>query len=507
MVLVEDADRLSARALDALHHRLERHPAGVTFILTSARPEALHERVQDLLLPLPVRPLGRDERAELIARVCAREGIAAETPAVDRLAALAGGRPRRLLRDLETLTADDRITVEAIDAFYDRSVVGPAALYVARILERRPFLEQLEPLDKWEAEPAEKIAGVAAAFAALFAAYLGVDAQDGRGAVFPQAAFLQGVDGSASTRAALDKRARTLGLTPRALFAAILEFWRPLPSADAGQLLARTSAFDEHLNGPGGRARTEKGLELPVRHRRRAPAVRAHEAVGGGPRRSGGIDRLRPTQVRAIWEAGSFLIQRHGVCLNARISLRHADLACAPEAIGPFVSSLLHELGMRVADRTQAAGSPSVLHYIYVHETGSLGGRTHVAAHVPPGTGALRPWLARRFADARTGIRLRHWPATGGSEPYRRHLRLMALLCRSCDPEISSPGRAWPSRLVADLGVSPRMRGPIGRSPCTQRCGASRLIGPGAPRGSSWPSPPFRLRRWVRGRACERLGI
>ena len=477
VILIEGADRLSVRAFDQLHHRLERQPSGMTFILTSAAPETLPDRVQNLFLPLPVRPLHRAERAHLVARVCDREGIAALPAAIECLAAHAGGRPRRLLRDLEVLTEAGQLAPTAIAAYYGLTQDAPAVGYVTQVLEGRPLLEQLDPLDRWEAEPGEKIAGIAAFLTRLFTAHLRAGALDRNAAA------------TAHERTALDalyERARTLGSPPRDLFQAILSFWHPVASADAGQLLTRVSAFDTCLNGQARMARVDAGADTPVRQRRSALAGSRGDARGGAR-----PDRLSQAHIRALWEAGSFLIQRFGVCLNARLSLHHSMLGCEPGAIGPFVSEVLHELGIRVAERTQAVGEPGKLHYLYVHETGPYGGRTHIAAHIPEVTGAVDFWFARRFGTARAGLHLRRWRTDTQAGAYARHLRLMALLCRSCEPNLRTPGRDGTRPLVARLGVPRRLRQPIGRSPCTQRYGVSRLIGPGARQTDVHGLPPL----------------
>src|SRR5690349_12380622 len=56
---------------------------------------------------------------------------------------------------------------------------------------------------------------------------------------------------------------------------------------------------------------------------------------------------LTKSQVRKLWDAGSFLIQEYGILLNSRIMIGHERLSTAPMRDGAeLVSDLVHELGM-----------------------------------------------------------------------------------------------------------------------------------------------------------------
>ena len=480
--LVEVSERLASRIADAIHARIARQPPGISVILTAPTPDAVPERVRQLLWPVPVPALSIPARLALIERV--RGSRLDEDEARLELCRQAGGAARVILRDLERIAGHGPLTRAVVRAAYGLDATAPAARYLGLVLAGRPIREQIAVLDTWAATPAEQIAGIEALVADLLGAELlqdgGLPVETGPNAEAPT------VDLSEALRA----RAPALGLSPRRLYAEILTFWARDSEAS---LLARLNTFDERLNGPGGVADAVPGLGAPVRRRRtlRALPPLDDRAPARDATRESPAHYLTRTQVRALWEAGSFLVQHFGLCLNVRISLAHAALGLAPETVGPTLSELTHELGMRVSERCKAAGAAFDLPYLYGHETGAHGGVTHLVAAIPEQAGDIVSWLEQAWLPRRTprndgassiipvgerpALRIRYWPgATATPERLVRHHRLLALLCRGCDPAAPvRPGRA--ARLSAHL-IPERLRGPIGPRPGAQRYGIARVI-------------------------------
>jgi len=98
-----------------------------------------------------------------------------------------------------------------------------------------------------------------------------------------------------------------------------------------------------------------------------------------------GAGYLSVKQVRDLWEAASFLVQMFGLFLNTRISIRHGRLGIDdPRKVGPFLTSLMHELRMLINDRAASTECPEPFHWLYVNEHSPTDGAiTHVVATVP----------------------------------------------------------------------------------------------------------------------------
>jgi hypothetical protein len=77
-----------------------------------------------------------------------------------------------------------------------------------------------------------------------------------------------------------------------------------------------------------------------------------------------GAGYLSLKQVRDLWEAASFLVQMYGLFLNTRISIRYGRLGIDdPSKVGPFLTSLMHELRMLINGRAASAECPEPFHW------------------------------------------------------------------------------------------------------------------------------------------------
>jgi hypothetical protein len=74
----------------------------------------------------------------------------------------------------------------------------------------------------------------------------------------------------------------------------------------------------------------------------------ARAPVGSG---STPEEYLAWSEVRPIWEAGSFLPQHYGALLNLRFTIHHAEIGIRDHVAGAeLISNLTHELGMRLKE-------------------------------------------------------------------------------------------------------------------------------------------------------------
>ena len=77
-----------------------------------------------------------------------------------------------------------------------------------------------------------------------------------------------------------------------------------------------------------------------------ATAIAVKRSYAGPPASSRNA-HLTKSQVRMLWDAGSFLVQEYGILLNTRIVINHTRLStCETKESTQLVSALVHELGM-----------------------------------------------------------------------------------------------------------------------------------------------------------------
>ena len=259
---------------------------------------------------------------------------------------------------------------------------------------------------------------------------------------------------------------------------------------------------------------------VPARRKLPSRAAQNHSVETEGSGRhsdagpAAGAGYLSLKQVRELWEAASFLVQMHGLFLNTRISIRYAPLRIDdPHKIGPFLTSLMHELRMLVNGRAATEQCPQPFHWLFVHEhSPTVGFRTLIAASVPMEAGNIGTWLRDDYLPRHLGF----VPPPGAlsigrvamrnGEHFARHLQLLRLLCRGLDPEYEIPlrsndGITAPVALIERIGVPRRLRDQIGRGFGAQRYSSSRLIAPGARRaaatGDLAPLSAFKEQSWL----------
>jgi DNA polymerase-3 subunit delta' len=155
--LLEDADRLTLEAANALLKSLEEPPPGTTFILVTTNRDALPATIISRCAQIPFRPLGIEAVSSLLRE---EEGLSpSEALFLARLSGGCPGRAREYARDPETAAVRSRAAalVDAMDELtLDR------ALVVADELERlygrnRQAMEAL--LDMSALEAAERLRG------------------------------------------------------------------------------------------------------------------------------------------------------------------------------------------------------------------------------------------------------------------------------------------------------------------------------------------------------------
>jgi hypothetical protein len=194
---------------------------------------------------------------------------------------------------------------------------------------------------------------------------------------------------------------------------------------------------------------------------------------------------LTKSQVRKLWDAGSFLVQEYGIVLNTRIVIYHKRLGISETREGTqLVSALVHELGMAL--KRSAPRSCPHFHWLYAHQLGwKTGFSTTLVAHIPEAlVDEAHEHLFDRFLAKRYGwplpkntVLLRTTRYENRTWRFRRHLQLMRMLCRSVDPNIKVRDRGERRALIDVLSIPKRLRETFDSFEVPQRCRSSKTIG------------------------------
>ena len=118
MALIDDADRLSLAAQNALLKTLEEPPGQALIMLVTAAPGALLPTVRSRCQRVLCRPLSDEQMCSLLA------GLSLPAPEAAALAAAADGSPGRALALRETLQDADRRDMERLLADLDATRYG-----------------------------------------------------------------------------------------------------------------------------------------------------------------------------------------------------------------------------------------------------------------------------------------------------------------------------------------------------------------------------------------------
>jgi len=182
--------------------------------------------------------------------------------------------------------------------------------------------------------------------------------------------------------AALLQRGADLRLGAREMFSRLVAWWSA-SIEDESALIARVNDFDEWLNGPAQKVEHETAIGFRTMDRRRRPKdeLQALEAGRGGVasarRQARSADYLSRTDVQRIWDAASFLIQKHGLYLNGRLSLCWGPGGQDDEAeIAGAIFGLQHELRQWALRQEKARTEADMkFHRVRIHARDAEGAR------------------------------------------------------------------------------------------------------------------------------------
>lgn len=452
VVLLDEAHQLTPKSAEKLLTVMERRPWNIFLFATTKvakLPQALRNRCSEIELAL----VDAATATTYLAQVCEWETISAEHKALELIAYQAEGHLRPLLQYLEDCTENGAVMAADVRRLFrldfcdDLAAILKASL-AGDIDEAQQFLDRLH------GDPAHRRNLVHGALVEIYwrdklrlrqatSVFSGINAED-------RAAIKEGID----------KSALAARLPAATLWEAAIAIWAPGAPATAATLKMDTVRFGTLLTLSPPASSTTKDLSEPKTRRRRRRAVR-----GGAEREAVGERAIgwSGAEIQKIWDAGSALLQLHGVTFNGLCVLRRSGLAMAETEFAAHGSNLVHEAGQQL--RRLDGGR---LHYLMRHNrTARDGFMTAILFHVPGGCDELlRDWIEgfveRRFgsAAARRIMHLRITQPATAEEGLRRHWRLVRLLSGPLDPAVEVRHEGRRQRLVDVLRVPSRLRVP-----------------------------------------------
>lgn len=490
ILFFDEAQALTPGACDALLAAVERPRDRVLFFFATTEVERIRPALCSRLFDLLIRPLPDVEAIAFLRKYAAAEGVDHAPGALELLAGLRNGYPRDLLLGLDRVCEPGiRLTVERVRTAFDVDQTEVLLDYFAALADG-DFDRQTEVVFAWRESEAERIRWIQAFLISLYHndilhRRLVVD---GIIAAIPQSARVP----------ILDRFCRRLGLASHAALAPawhrMMDFWTaPETATDATTLRLRLTLFHHLVNGMTGAEaeRSDDKSPLPAPSKSTAPsrptALSAASATvvmtsGFGPMPAGmRLTRveepgfLTVADVRQIINAASFLVQEHGVLLNATFEVRPARFGAeAPEAAAALIAAFRDDLAAR------AAAWGGVFASITVVERDALGIVGYLAAHLPhsafhdtgddEAAGPVEAWARGwRRGDRRGGgdaVRFAAAPV-GEAAKLAFHWDAALELCAGLgeEPEALDPETGQRKSLLRLLGVHGRSTNPMHGTP------------------------------------------
>jgi hypothetical protein len=469
VVTIDQVHRISEGALDALHDVLERHPAGVTFILCTTEPHLIGVRTRSLLQHLQVVSPSVPDRARFLATICEREGIEVEEGVLDLIASHAEPGFRTSCADLEYLSLTGRNTVRLVRQHYGLDYRGVVPAYFAALVAGEGYQQQIRHLHRWSSSPENKLRAIEAYLLDAFSS-------DVLNIVGCSGATQAGLIERAKTVEKLTARGVQLAMQPHAFWRAILQFWKSPPNPSEADLIRITNAFDDYINGTMRAAETDEPLIYRPRQRARPPGTEQQQTSARVRNDGRSAGYLSLVEAKDLWDAASYMRQMYGAYFNTRLLLRWG----ASDACAKVLTNFLRELRMYVQRRNNS----SPFHYMYTHENECSSGRaTRIIAAIPYDPQRLEEWLERyiqRHASRSSTalsceLHLQTPPPSGRAD---LHWRLVKELCRGLDPAAAdADDRCGDGGSILDLLEVPlHLHEPIGLWKGNQRCNMARHL-------------------------------
>lgn len=481
VVFFDEADNLTEKAQRALLAPLEDGSLYALYIFSLIDADALLGPLRARCTRIELAPPTWPEALAYLERIAGAESLMAEPGALEIIARLVPSY-RELANTLEAVSAvaaGGRITPALARAEVRKGGTEGIVAYLLAAV-RGDADGQLDALGSLRFSAREKANAVLELLTYLKRKHVGptLTAREHRLDLLLDEAECRRII------AGIAWRAEKLGIELAVLFDEVLEFWAFQPlRMDEAALEAHLVRFSDLLlmDRPFPQDRTDVAQRLAAardaaefrssRGRRRPPAWR----TGDTAEVTDPAEYLSERQVRELYEAATFMVQRYRMTFNACLTLDHRALGIADDKdAADLVSDLLRELSLRLQDWARRSGlsEQGELHRISLLERGHGGGlRSTILLHLPGfAVDPARQWIFGRFLARRCEVgetwgsewlQVRHIDEARGALAF--HWELMRQLWRGIEPGIVVEGEP----LIERLKVPPWERRAAGK--ITQR--------------------------------------
>lgn len=455
VIILDELQNASARAMDSLLAIAERPPALLTLILLTSHIQRIPISLQSRLKHIELELLNESTAQKFLAQVCDREGVAYEPGAVSLLANAIPGAPRLLLRALEKVVASGPLTERAVRDELNLDVVGYLESFFAALLNDNIPL-QFEALDRWTELPDRKLQLVQRYLAFVyFDKFLKLRRED---------PLLRGCDSVLTSNLCQ----RVLHCSER-LRVSTHDIWQGLLECVTGSSelsdakLATVALKLNKMLAVGG------GEERSTENRIRKPRKIFYKSKDAS-------SFLSWSNVRGVWNTASFMTQHYGELFNVRFALRGAN----PAVVVAETSELTRQLHMRLKEWSY---KPDVtFHWMWQLEEFENGFAVRMALSINDQfVLAARNWIdtcflkkSRRSASISVSWRARN--AREGAIAF--HWRAVRSLVRGLDPDLAVQGpQGRPIPLVTLLGIPRAWHAPLVHQKRRKQRGQSHSLG------------------------------
>jgi DNA polymerase III gamma/tau subunit len=476
IIHLDEAQCLSAPAMESLLIEMERLQKFVLVILTTTAPEKLSQPLRARCDEYPLSPPLLETQLEFLRSVCSKEQCTFEDSALVMLAEHPPAGYRAPLKRLGQVLTNTRH-------------VSRAAVKDLLMSDRERFLEAyVEALTQGEIDAQAR----AMEQSALSPADIHAAIQD----LFASAHtdLLLGQRTPANEQSSVlhshfQRRAAQIQAAETQIWSEAVDHWTDRP-ADLSKALLKNkilrfghlmSMHEEPVAGEGA-GPTDNAI---------ASAANPRKHVLKTPRRATPVPARRPmngfltrAQIAELWNAASFGIQEYGRPLNVRLLFDHGQLGLDQRKAQQLTAGFIHEASL--ACKRWTATLSGECHFLYAHAHGQRSGLTtlivgHVPAHLSTRfvswfkESFVPRWLPEGSPHRSASLRI-----TGTDTSIRRHVILLRLLCRGVDPGILVTAGGTRKPLIDVLGIPRRIREPMTPLALPQRWRVTKTVGASA---------------------------
>ncbi|KYH01828.1 hypothetical protein SE91_28225 [Bradyrhizobium sp. DOA1] len=455
--------------MDALLAITERPPSLLTFILLTSQIHKIPISLQSRMKHIETELLDSLSAKRFITQICDRENLVFEPEALSLLIAAVPGAPRLLLRTLEKVVANGRVTEKSVKEELNLDIVGHLDSVFAAILEGN-IPRQFESLEQWKEQPARKLE--------FIDRYLGHVYYESFLRMRRVDPVLRGLDSEVTSKLChrILQSSERLSISASDVWQGVLECVTNSTDTSDTKLAAIVLKLNSML--AAGAAAADPTVKPPRKARK--TFYNSQNARG----------YLSFQNARAAWNTASFMMQHYGSLFNARLVMYGEN----SDAVVAETSELTRQLHMRLKEWSHR--SDVHFHWMWQLEGLENGFSVRMVMSINDSfIPAARDWVHSCFL--RRGRKLTasdvRWRTRNAHErAIEFHWRAVRSLIRGLDPQVAvidDTGALVP--VVTLLGIPLAWQAPLAHKKRKKQRGQSYSLGPTSLKLAQAENMPF----------------